>query len=78
MAGTTEKAVANLQMTVLARGQVLKASTALLKHINSEAATTTQSGKQNLLADADTPAAETPIWLTVTTKKHINDTNRFV
>lgn len=34
------------------------------------------SGKQNLLADEESTVAETPIWLTLTTKKHIHDSHR--
>ncbi|KAF7922833.1 uncharacterized protein EAE97_010997 [Botrytis byssoidea] len=55
--------------------QVLKASTALLKHIStSEAEKAKKGGAQNLLAENDDDDAEsTPIWLTLTTKKHISD-----
>ncbi|KAF7859550.1 hypothetical protein EAF04_008631 [Stromatinia cepivora] len=55
--------------------QVLKASTALLKHISStEAEKAKKAGAQNLLAENDDDDAEsTPVWLTLTTKKHITD-----
>ncbi|KAB8292370.1 hypothetical protein EYC80_008107 [Monilinia laxa] len=55
--------------------QVLKASTALLKHISStEAEKAKKASAQNLLAENDDDNAEsTPIWLTLTTKKHIID-----
>ncbi|KAI9651210.1 proteasome-interacting protein cic1 [Ciborinia camelliae] len=55
--------------------QVLKASAALLKHISSsEAEKAKKAGAQNLLAQNDDDDAEsTPVWLTLTTKKHIID-----
>ncbi|ESZ93334.1 hypothetical protein SBOR_6261 [Sclerotinia borealis F-4128] len=55
--------------------QVLKASTALLKHITTtETAKSKKAGTQNLLAQNDDDDAEsTPVWLTLTTKKHIID-----
>lgn len=55
--------------------QVLKASAALLKHISStEAEKAKKASAQNLLAENDDDDAEsTPIWLTLTTKKHIID-----
>ena len=56
--------------------QTLKASKALIAHIKKAAATPAASGKQNLLADEESTVAETPIWLTLTTKKHIHDTHR--
>ncbi|MCJ1466485.1 hypothetical protein MMC07_005104 [Pseudocyphellaria aurata] len=68
----------------LDKSQTLKASTALLKHIKSEAKRKEAvSNTKNLLAD---PAADSsdeadsntvdPIWLVVTTKKHIADQKR--
>ncbi|ORY81494.1 ribosomal protein L1p/L10e family-domain-containing protein [Protomyces lactucae-debilis] len=57
--------------------QVLKASKALLKHIQKEATTATKPSKKNLLAtDVDAPELDTPIWLSLTTKKFIIDTKR--
>ncbi|KAF5017815.1 hypothetical protein F66182_10229 [Fusarium sp. NRRL 66182] len=56
--------------------QTLKASKALLAHIKKASKQKAdESGKRNLLDDADDPA-ETPIWLNVTTKRHIADNNR--
>ncbi|KAK0643789.1 ribosomal protein L1p/L10e family-domain-containing protein [Cercophora newfieldiana] len=55
--------------------QTLKASKALIAHIK-KAAATPASGKQNLLADEETTVAQTPVWLTLTTKSHIHDSNR--
>lgn len=56
--------------------QTLKASKALLSHIKKAAANPDSDKKQNLLADEETTIAQTPIWLTLTTKSHINDTSR--
>ncbi|KAL3427514.1 ribosome biogenesis protein C8F11.04 [Phlyctema vagabunda] len=60
--------------------QILKASGALLKHVKiSETIKTESAPKKNLLADEDDEAPslnETPIWLTLTTKKHIVDAKR--
>lgn len=58
--------------------QVLKASRALLKHIaTSERAADTAESKQNLLADGDDADSESaPVFLTLTTKKHIIDAKR--
>ncbi|KAK2630473.1 hypothetical protein QTJ16_001293 [Diplocarpon rosae] len=57
--------------------QVLKASKALISHIKtSEKAAATTSGKQSLIKDDDDTDA-TPIWLQLTTKKHIIDQKRF-
>lgn len=56
--------------------QTLKACKALVAHIKKSAAEPRQDGKQNLLADEETTVAETPVWLTLTTKKHIHDSNR--
>jgi ribosome biogenesis protein UTP30 len=62
---------------------VLKASKALLSHIKSTTQeTTSSSGKKSLLAGADdedednSPDNSNPIWLTLTTKKHITDQKR--
>ncbi|KAJ5007086.1 hypothetical protein K4K57_010899 [Colletotrichum sp. SAR 10_99] len=57
--------------------QTLKASKALLAHIKKAAASKTEeSGKKNLLADPEDDLASSPVWLTLTTKRHIADTNR--
>jgi len=57
--------------------QILKASKALLAHIKKAAQSQDDAGaKKNLLADPEQPEAETPIWLTLTTKRHIKDTTR--
>ncbi|KAM0284681.1 hypothetical protein ACHAQH_001835 [Verticillium albo-atrum] len=57
--------------------QTLKASKALLAHIQKSAKESAQkSDKKNLLQDDEDSAAETPIWLTLTTKRHIADTNK--
>lgn len=53
--------------------QILKASKALLAHIKKAANSQDGAAKKNLLADQDAPEAETPIWLTLTTKRHIKD-----
>lgn len=56
--------------------QTLKACKALVAHIKKAAAAPPTDGKQNLLADAETTVAETPVWLTLTTKNHIHENNR--
>ncbi|KAI5367951.1 Putative ribosomal protein L1 [Septoria linicola] len=60
--------------------QTLKASTALLKKINADVATKSSSlEKANLLADADDGEEvdeDVPVWLVLTTKKHIVDKKR--
>ncbi|KAM7195485.1 Ribosomal protein L1p/L10e family domain containing protein [Rhypophila sp. PSN 637] len=56
--------------------QTLKASKALIAHIKKAVTAPASSGRQNLLADEETTVAETPIWLTLTTKKHIHDSHR--
>ncbi|KUI54856.1 hypothetical protein VP1G_02292 [Cytospora mali] len=58
--------------------QALKASKALLAHIKKTAKdNAASSSKKNILEAADDEqsltVAETPIWLTVTTKRHIHD-----
>ncbi|RSL71467.1 hypothetical protein CEP54_001353 [Fusarium duplospermum] len=56
--------------------QTLKASKALLAHIKKASKQKAdESGKRNLLDDDDEPT-ETPIWLTLTTKRHIADKAR--
>ncbi|KAK4227577.1 ribosomal protein L1p/L10e family-domain-containing protein [Podospora fimiseda] len=56
--------------------QTLKACKALVAHIKKAAAAPPKDGKQNLLADEESVVAETPVWLTLTTKNHIHDSNR--
>jgi ribosome biogenesis protein UTP30 len=56
--------------------QTLKACKALVAHIKKAAAQPRDDGKQNLLADEESTVAETPVWLTLTTKKHIHDSHR--
>lgn len=56
--------------------QTLKACKALVAHIKKSAAEPREDGKQNLLGDEETAVAETPVWLTLTTKKHIHDSHR--
>jgi ribosome biogenesis protein UTP30 len=59
--------------------EVLKASKALLKHISStQKEASKSSGKKSLIADNEDEddSTSTPIWLTLTTKKHITDTKR--
>ncbi|KAA6407038.1 MAG: ribosome biogenesis [Lasallia pustulata] len=67
----------------LEKSQTLKASTALLKHIKSEAKRKeTESDTKNLLAGDDDssdeadPSHNEPIWLVLATKKHIVDKKR--
>jgi ribosome biogenesis protein UTP30 len=57
--------------------QTLKASTALLAHMKKAAKEKAQTAdKKDLLAasDDDEASDELPIWLTLTTKRHISDT----
>lgn len=56
--------------------QTLRACKALVAHIKKAATTPRADGKQNLLADEESTVAETPIWLTLTTKKHIHESHR--
>ncbi|KAK2028012.1 ribosomal protein L1 [Colletotrichum zoysiae] len=60
--------------------QTLKASKALLAHIKKAAKEkSAEPGKKNLLADLDDEeanVAQQPIWLTLTTKRHIADSAR--
>lgn len=59
--------------------QTLRAATALLRKIQSDQATrTTTAEKTSLLADADEdePSDEIPVWLVLTTKKHVIDKKR--
>lgn len=59
--------------------QTLKASTALLKHIkSSEKEASKTADKKTLITDEDDEdESSTPIWLSLTTKKHIIDQKRF-
>lgn len=55
----------------------MKATKSLLKHIaNDDKAAATKETKQTLIGDDEDESTETPIWLTLTTKKHIADTRR--
>ncbi|KAK6828464.1 electron transfer flavoprotein alpha-subunit [Apiospora arundinis] len=57
--------------------QTLKASKALLVHMKKAAKEkSAASTKKSLLDDDESAANETPIWMTVTTKRHISDNNR--
>ncbi|PKS07349.1 hypothetical protein jhhlp_005951 [Lomentospora prolificans] len=61
--------------------QTLKASKALLAHIKKASKQKSEStGKKNILdeieEDGSLTLAETPVWMTLTTKRHIVDTNR--
>lgn len=65
--------------------QTTKACTVLLKHIADERARRqAESGKANLLADRDDDSgddedsdlADVPVWMIVSTKKHIADQKR--
>lgn len=65
----------------LDHGQTLKAATALLKHMKTSLADKAgKSEKKNLLADADDSndvnTEGLPIWLQITTKKHIVEEKR--
>lgn len=66
---------------VLTVSQTRKACKALLNHIKaSKKAAAASSGKRNLLQDdpeEDEDAESTPIWLQLTTKKHIIDRKSF-
>lgn len=58
------------------RIQTLKASKALLAHIKKAAKESAQeSSKRNLLGD-DEEEEDSPVWLTLTTKRHIADKSR--
>ncbi|KAL2014515.1 hypothetical protein VTN00DRAFT_2040 [Thermoascus crustaceus] len=68
----------------LDNGQVLRASSALLRHIKTEQKKKEESsGKKTLIGDnddasdeEDTPINNEPVWLVLTTKKHVVDKNR--
>ncbi|KKA27074.1 hypothetical protein TD95_001147 [Thielaviopsis punctulata] len=78
------KAVAAPAQTAVERvlddNQTLKASKALLSHIKKTAIEKSESApKKSLLDDSEeapSALAETPIWLTLTTKRHIADSSR--
>ncbi|KAK3352200.1 ribosomal protein L1p/L10e family-domain-containing protein [Lasiosphaeria hispida] len=71
---TSVAKTADATLSLVDSDQVVKASKALLSHIKKAAAAPT-AGKQTLL-DEETVIAQTPIWLTLTTKTHIYQTNR--
>ncbi|KAI2777317.1 ribosomal protein L1 [Daldinia loculata] len=56
--------------------QSLKASKALLAHMKKASEEAANSEKRNLLADPEEASKEVPIWLTLTTKRHIADSRR--
>lgn len=59
--------------------QTVKASKALLSHIKKAAKESAENptAKKNLLADDnEDESAETPVWLTLTTKRHIADKSK--
>ncbi|KAL6851087.1 proteasome-interacting protein cic1 [Amphichorda felina] len=59
--------------------QTLKASKALLSHIKKAAKQKAdEASKRNVLGDSEgeADADETPVWLTLTTKRHISDKTR--
>lgn len=63
----------------LSSEQTLRAASALARKIQSDqSARPTPNGKANLLADADAedPSDAVPVWLILTTKKHIVDKKR--
>ncbi|KAG6070526.1 hypothetical protein E4U16_006799 [Claviceps sp. LM84 group G4] len=65
-------------LTLIDPDQTLKASKALLAHIKKAAKQSAKDAtKRNLLEDEDAEVDEdTPIWLTLTTKRHIADKAR--
>ncbi|KAK4631950.1 Putative ribosome biogenesis protein [Fulvia fulva] len=70
--------VASGTISKLDTKQTLKASTALLRKIQTDEASSKETSKANLLedADGDEPEDETPVWMVLTTKKHIADKKR--
>ena len=62
--------------------QVTRAATALIQHVQKEQKRIeSESTKKNLLADGDNEEEEehsedVPVWLVVTTKKHVLDKKR--
>lgn len=76
---TTVAKVASSSPYQLDPDQTLRATKALVRKIQSDAATEASSQKkENLLADADSEDAEddVPVWLVLTTKKHVVDKKR--
>ncbi|KAF1823525.1 ribosomal protein L1 [Dissoconium aciculare CBS 342.82] len=75
--GTVAKRAADSEPG-LDQAQTLRASKALLSKIQSDAVAQKSSGKPSLLDDADDEDAEDeiPVWLILTTKKHIIDKKR--
>ncbi|KAK0714542.1 ribosomal protein L1p/L10e family-domain-containing protein [Lasiosphaeris hirsuta] len=71
---TTVAKTAETTVSLVDSDQVLKASKALLGHIK-KAIAAPSTGKQTLL-DEESVIAQTPIWLTLTTKSHIHQSNR--
>ncbi|KAM3542573.1 hypothetical protein ARSEF1564_004493 [Beauveria bassiana] len=72
-------ALGSNEIVSISHDQTLKASKALLAHIKKAAKESAEdpSSKKNLLADAeDDVTADTPVWLTLTTKRHIADKSR--
>ncbi|MCJ1474495.1 Ribosomal L1 domain-containing protein 1 [Lambiella insularis] len=61
----------------LKMNKVLEAATALLKHMKSESQRkATESSTKSLLGPSDDGADNEPLWLVLTTKKHIQDQKR--
>ncbi|KAM0712502.1 hypothetical protein Q7P37_011599 [Cladosporium fusiforme] len=76
---TTVAKVASSSPYQLNPEQTLRATKALVRKIQSDAATeSSNQKKENLLADADSEDAEdeVPVWLIMTTKKHVVDKKR--
>ncbi|KAG6030495.1 hypothetical protein E4U41_007815 [Claviceps citrina] len=79
MSSSKEIAVAGSKaLTLVDPDQTLKASKALLAHIRKAAKQSAEEAtKRNLLQDEDGEVDEdTPVWLTLTTKRHIADKTR--
>ncbi|KAI5306936.1 hypothetical protein KEM56_006327 [Ascosphaera pollenicola] len=80
--GALTKKVTSGSPYQLDNDQVVRASSALLKHIKTDdKQKAAQSGKKSLLAEGDSESedeleSETPVWLIMTTKQHIVDKNR--
>ncbi|OAR01538.1 hypothetical protein LLEC1_05069 [Akanthomyces lecanii] len=72
-------AVGSKDVIAISHEQSLKASKALLAHIKKAAKESAEdpSSKKNLLANDDgDDVADTPVWLTLTTKRHIADKSK--
>ncbi|OAA58682.1 ribosomal protein L1 [Cordyceps fumosorosea ARSEF 2679] len=80
MAPSKEVAVVGSNEIVsISHDQTMKASKALLSHIKKAAKESAEdpAAKKNLLADDDADeTADTPVWLNLTTKRHITDKPR--